>query len=152
MCFYNGFADTRLCVKSSLLCTSLVIIGLLRGKQRARLHAGGTPLHGAHLGMEAAVRGLCSKCRAGTALPPLCFMMISHAFAFNNYWTKSGANFERERALFLTTASACSFLLLVAGQDRAESLHLAARLLSWTCAQYKRVYNCRSPYGARKSL
>ena len=209
MSLYNGFADRQLCIKSTLLCMCLLMIGLLRGKQRARSASIGTPLHGtsenptnpcttdhappfrwtagathmhfyrtpftlraarfafcrvlsgnvplmragSHLSMEAAVRRACSKCRAGTVLPPLCLVMAVHALVFKCYWRKSGTAFEIERTDFWTTASACSFLLLVAGQDRTASHH--ARVLAFLNSQYKRAYKkCHGhdPGGGKKSL
>jgi hypothetical protein len=155
MALYHGFADKQLCIKSIFLSLALLIVGLLRGKQRARHYAIGTPLHGAHLSMEAAVRKTCSRLKTGTLLPPICLLVVLRAFTFNCYWRHTGTLFEIERTNFLTLASACAVLLLVAGQDRSESNHVALQITSWYRLQYKRAFKAvygHVPDGKKKRL
>lgn len=139
MGLYRGFSDSEILSKACFLWAALLMIGLLRGMQRARVNAVGTPLHGASLSVESWLRAGCTKMKYGLILPPVVAFLLVMSFSRNFYWSYTGTAFEVKRSALLFTVSKCALLLILAGQDRSNSTSLASRVVHWSRETYRRA-------------
>ena len=125
MLLYHGFDDYELTIKAIVIESSLLLIGVLRRHNRARNEAIGTPLHGKALAVEAYVRKLCTRMRAGYLLPPVALLVSLQACLYYRFWSYTGAEFEIKRTSFCKCLAQCALMMLLSSQDRSPRLHVA---------------------------
>jgi len=140
MVVYHGFSDNELIFKAVLVEVSLSLIGLLRGDERIRADALGTPLIGSAIAAEAKLRYTCTCVHAALVCPPLCVILFLWSMIYHRYWRLTGAAFEIHRTSFCTSVALSSVLLFAAGQDRSPSQHVATRLLDGVIRAYESGY------------
>lgn len=156
---YHGYSDWELVLKALFVELSLALIGLLRGDERIRQDALGTPLIGSAIAVEAKLRTFCTAAHAALFCPPMCVLLALRCFVYHRYWNLSGAAFELHRTSFCTNVALCSLLLFAAGQDRSPSKHVASKLCdvveSGFMYAYKpafKLYYGHNPNGKKKRL
>ena len=159
MVLYHGFADSELMLKALFIELSLGLIGLLRGDERIRQDALGTPLVGSAIAVEAKLRAVCTVVHAALVGPPVCVVLGMRALLYHRYWRFSGAAFEIHRTTFSTTVALCSVVLFLAGQDRSPSKHVAEKIFDSVMKGYKsgyksgyKLYYGHVPDGEKKRL
>lgn len=140
MILYHGFSDNELMLKALFIGISLALIGLLRGDERIRSEALGTPLHGSAIAAEAKLRHVCTLCHAALVGPPVCIVLVLQSLINHRYWNLSGTAFEINRTSFCTKIALCSVILFAAGQDRSPSKHVARRIFDVIKTGYNSGY------------
>jgi hypothetical protein len=156
MLLYHGFNDNEMTYKAVLLEVALFLIGIFRNHRKAVSSAIGVPLHGRLLAVEANVRKVCTKIRAGLVFPPICFIVCLRAVIKHNFWSYTGTAFEINRTSFCTCVAQSAVMMLLSSQDRSPTVHLldnAKRI--FRVHVFNRVYKAargRVPDGQKKRL
>lgn len=125
---FGDLQDRAAQARGACLTATALMLAIFRFDRHARNTRDQLPTSGVLLGIEAAVRSMCTRVRTGLVLPPLAAGLLLWATGWNAFWRSSGVRYEYERARFHTSLSAAALCMLLSGQDSKAHIVIGDRL------------------------